>query len=96
MTKKWNKNSEMTLGRFVRALFEKGTPKYIKLMVGLALAYTIFPLDILPDILGPLGFADDAAVMAALTSIAMKLLDNYYDKQMQSTDNIMTAKMINN
>lgn len=95
MTKKWNMNSKMTLGRFFRALFEKETPKYIKVIVGLALTYTIFPIDVLPDILGPLGFADDAAVMGVLTTIAMGLLDYYYDRQFQSSENIKHAEVIN-
>jgi uncharacterized membrane protein YkvA (DUF1232 family) len=30
-----------------------------KAMLGSALAYFIFPLDLMPDLLGPLGFADD-------------------------------------
>lgn len=76
-------NSKTTLGKFVRALFKKETPTYIKGMVGIALAYTILPLDVLPDILGPLGFADDAAVIGLLTTVAMSLLDNYNNKQSQ-------------
>lgn len=77
MKKMKSKASKMTLGKFIRALFSKDTPKYIKMIVGIALAYTVFPIDIIPDILGPLGFADDAAVIGLLTTIAMTLLDNY-------------------
>ena len=35
-------------------------------LVGLAaLAYGVSPIDILPDLLGPIGLADDAAVIGA-------------------------------
>lgn len=78
---KTTKSSKTTLGKFIKALFKKETPTYIKGIVGVALAYTIFPLDILPDIFGPLGFADDAAVIGVLTTVAMSLLDNFYEKQ---------------
>lgn len=70
-------NSKMSLPKFIRALFSKETPTYIKAMVGLAVAYIVFPIDVLPDILGVLGFVDDAAVVGVLTTIAMTLLDNY-------------------
>ncbi|XJS11081.1 YkvA family protein [Aerococcaceae bacterium WGS1372] len=77
MTKQ-SKTSIMTL---VKALFKKETPLYIKGTVALALAYTVFPVDVLPDIFGPLGFVDDAAVVGVLTTIAITLLNNFYEKQ---------------
>lgn len=82
--------SKMTLGKFAKALFNKETPTYIKAITGLALAYTIFPADILPDIFGPLGFVDDAAVIGILTTVAMSLLDNYNEKQATETVNTYT------
>lgn len=82
--------SKMTLGKFAKALFNKETPTYIKAITGLALAYTIFPADILPDIFGPLGFVDDAAVIGILTTVAMSLLDNYNEKQATETINTYT------
>lgn len=75
------KNSKMTISKFIRALFSKETPTYIKGIVGLAVAYTVFPLDMLPDIMGPLGLVDDAAIIGLLTTIAMTLLDNYQNKE---------------
>lgn len=78
---KATKDSKMTLTKFIRALFSRETPNYIKAIVGLAAVYTVFPIDILPDILGPIGFADDAAVIGLLTTIAMTLLDNYNNKE---------------
>lgn len=71
------KQSKTTIGKFIRALFSKDTPGYIKAIVGAAVAYTIFPIDVLPDVLGPIGFLDDAAILTALTSLAMTLLENH-------------------
>jgi len=71
------KASKMTLRKFIRALFSKDTPNYIKAIVGVAVVYTVFPVDALPDIFGLLGFADDAAMIGLLTTVAMTLLDNY-------------------
>lgn len=76
-----NNFSKLTLGKFIKALFSKATPNYIKLIIGIALSYTFLPLDFIPDLLGPLGFADDAAVITLLTTIAMHLLENYQRQQ---------------
>src|SRR5699024_12254661 len=73
---KANKTSKTTLGKFVKALFKKETPLYIKGMVGVALAYTIFSVDVLPDIIGPLGLFVDTAVIDVYTTDASSLLDN--------------------
>ena len=98
MTKLNQNFSKMTLGRFIKALFSKATPNYIKLIIGLALSYTVLPLDFLPDLLGPLGFADDAAIIGILTTIAMHLLDNYNrqeaNKQKETVKIISDAQVI--
>lgn len=95
-----NKTTKTTLGKFIRALFKKETPTYIKGIVAVALAYTIFPVDVLPDIFGPFGFVDDAAVIGLLTTVAMSLLDNFYDKHDEVSDvnpnrTIKAAEVIN-
>lgn len=81
MKQKKNKSSKMTLTKFIRALFSKDTPTYIKAIVGVAVAYTVFPIDAVPDFLGVIGLADDAAVIGLLTTVAMNLLDNYQKEQ---------------
>lgn len=80
LNKKTKITSKMTFTKFIRALFQKETPTYIKAVIGVALTYTVFPIDVLPDILGPIGFVDDAAVLGLLTTIGMTLLDNYTEK----------------
>lgn len=80
MQRKQTKTSKTTLGKFIRALFSKETPTYIKAIVGVAVAYTVFPIDVIPDILGIVGYADDAAILGLLTTVAMTLLDNHNTK----------------
>lgn len=84
MKQKQSNESEMSLTKFIRALFSKDTPIYIKAIVGVAVAYTVLPIDVLPDIFGLLGFADDAAVIGILTTLAMNLLDNYQKKPIKT------------
>lgn len=72
---------KVTLAVWVRALFRKETPLYVKAPISLALIYTIFPIDLLPDLLGPLGFSDDAAILGLLTTISMSLLKHYTTQQ---------------
>ncbi len=81
--------SKMNLRKFIRALFSKETPGYIKAIIGLAVAYTVFPIDALPDLLGVVGFADDAAVLTLLTTLAMTLLDNHNSQK--ATQQMKTA-----
>ena len=54
-------------------LQEKDTPKWAKAVIVAALGYFIFPLDAIPDILFPVGYTDDAAVVAAVL-VAVRLV----------------------
>jgi uncharacterized membrane protein YkvA (DUF1232 family) len=45
--------------------FDRATPIQVKAALLGALAYFVMPVDVVPDILPVLGFADDAAVLAA-------------------------------
>lgn len=49
-------------------LCDPSTSPRVKLMLAGALAYFVLPLDLSPDILPFLGFADDAAILAAAIS----------------------------
>lgn len=82
------KETKMTLTKFIRALFSKDTPTYIKGIVGLAVAYTVFPIDAIPDLFGVVGLADDAAIMGVLTTIAMTLLDNHNNKKIKTVTDV--------
>lgn len=45
--------------------FDRDTPLHVKATLVGALAYFVMPFDMAPDLLPLLGFADDAAVLAA-------------------------------
>lgn len=92
MKQKKKRTSKMTLTKFIRALFSKETPGYIKMIIGLAVAYTVLPIDAIPDFLGVVGLVDDAAIVGVLTTIAMTLLDNYNQKSQPETVSVNDFK----
>ena len=49
---------------------DRDTPTYVRGILLGAVAYFVLPADMIPDILAPLGFTDDASVIAAaLTAV---------------------------
>ena len=54
-------------------LVNPATPPWAKALIVAALGYFIFPLDAIPDILFPVGYTDDAAVVAAVL-VAVRLV----------------------
>lgn len=57
------------------------TPRYVKLTLLAALAYFVLPTDAVADFLPVIGFADDAAVLAAaMASVRKALKPEHYDK----------------
>lgn len=56
------------------AFLDPEVPAWAKAVCAGALGYLIFPLDAIPDTLGPLGYVDDVGVMAAaLAAVALQL-----------------------
>lgn len=55
--------------------FDRATPLHVKAALIAALAYFVLPMDLIPDFLPGLGYADDAASLAAtLKLVAMHIL----------------------
>lgn len=53
--------------RLVRALAaDPALPRGIRIRLGLLLAYLAFPIDLIPDVIPVLGYADDAIVVIAV------------------------------
>ena len=51
---------------------DEATPAHVKATIFGALAYFVAPIDLVPDIIVGLGFADDAAVLSAVVSTVQK------------------------
>jgi uncharacterized membrane protein YkvA (DUF1232 family) len=61
------------------ALKDANVPVAAKIIMAAALAYFISPVDAIPDFLVPLGFVDDAAVIAgAITAVSASLKPSHY------------------
>ncbi len=53
---------------------DKDTPLWAKAAIIAALGYFILPFDTIPDIFIPLGFTDDAAIIAATLSLIRTIM----------------------
>lgn len=63
-----------TITGYLRLLAAKDTPWKVRLILGAALVYLIWPFDVLPDWLLGFGIIDDFAVVTALVWWATRLL----------------------
>jgi uncharacterized membrane protein YkvA (DUF1232 family) len=60
---------------------DPGTPRRVKLILIGAIAYFVLPADAMPDLLPFLGFADDAAMLAAaIAQVAGAINDTHRQK----------------
>ncbi|WP_425374061.1 YkvA family protein [Microvirga calopogonii] len=60
---------------------DPSTPRRVKLILVGAIAYFVFPADAISDFLPLLGFADDAAVLAAaITQVAGSITEEHREK----------------
>ena len=60
---------------YYRALYEHpGTPRLSKWLLWLAIAYTISPVDIIPDFIPVLGLLDDLIIVSALIVPALWII----------------------
>lgn len=50
------------------------TPKLTKFFLGLAVAYAVNPIDIIPDFIPVVGYLDDLIIVPALIFVALKLI----------------------
>lgn len=61
------------------------TDRRVKLIVLAALAYFVFPIDALPDVMPALGFTDDAAVIAAAIAAVRGAITPLHQRKARET-----------
>jgi uncharacterized membrane protein YkvA (DUF1232 family) len=69
--------------------FDRQTPVYVKAVLLGAIAYFIIPDDLIPDYIPLIGYADDAAVIAA----AMKLVSSHIKPEHREAAQGMLARL---
>ena len=56
------------------ALGKKETPLPAKICAGLAIAYALSPIDLIPDFIPVLGYLDDIIILPALVALTIRLI----------------------
>lgn len=69
------------------------TPKRAKMIILGALVYFFSPIDSIPDMLGPLGFSDDIAVITLVYSqVKAYLTEDIRERARQAAENLFDKK----
>lgn len=63
-----------TLMRYWRMAKDPRTPKVVKYLIYGGIAYTLSPIDLIPDAFPFFGILDDAAVLPSVIALAMVLI----------------------
>lgn len=56
------------------ALKDKETPVSAKILAAITIAYTLSPIDLIPDFIPVLGYLDDVLILPALSALTIKLI----------------------
>lgn len=59
---------------YQRLLKDEQTPKLSKILLGVAVAYALSPIDLIPDFIPVLGYLDDLIIVPGLVVIAIWLI----------------------
>lgn len=59
---------------YQKLLKDPRTPKISKILLGMAVAYALTPVDLIPDFVPVLGHLDDVIIIGALVVVAMRLV----------------------
>ena len=64
-------------------------PKWVKVIIAMALAYLVAPIDSIPDLIPVLGFSDDLGLLiTVLSKIAIHIKDESRQQARQDVDRI--------
>ncbi|MGH6906054.1 MAG: YkvA family protein [Geminicoccaceae bacterium] len=68
---------------------DRQTPTYVRAVLCGAVAYFVLPADMIPDVLAPLGFTDDASVIAAaIAAVGGHLRPHHRDAARERLDRL--------
>lgn len=68
---------------------DRNTPTYVRGVLLGAVAYFVLPADMIPDLLAPLGFTDDASVIAAaLSAVGRNILPKHRQQARDTIDEL--------
>jgi uncharacterized membrane protein YkvA (DUF1232 family) len=68
---------------------DRQTPTYVRAVLCGAIAYFVLPADLIPDVLAPLGFTDDASVIAAaIAAVGSHLQPHHRDAARARLDHL--------
>ena len=64
-------------------------PKWVKVIIAMALAYLVAPIDSIPDLIPVLAFSDDLGLLiTVLSKIAIQIKNEYRQQARQDVDRI--------
>lgn len=75
------------------AIFNRRTPKNIRLMIIAAFVYLISPIDFLPDVIPGLGLLDDALIVPSLLMLAQNFLPQVVREDCERKADFLGPKM---
>jgi uncharacterized membrane protein YkvA (DUF1232 family) len=68
------KNLKNEIKVYQLVLKDRRTPKLAKILLGLAVGYTLLPFDIIPDFIPVIGHLDDVIIVPALVILSLKMI----------------------
>lgn len=70
-----------TFHRYWRMAHDPRTPKSVRFLIYFGIAYTLLPIDLIPDWIPGLGLIDDAAVLPGIIGLALILTPRQVKEQ---------------
>lgn len=71
------------------SLKDKETPLIAKIFAGIAIAYALSPIDLIPDFIPVLGYLDDIILLPALVALTIKFIpEKVFEKNKKNAEGL--------